>query len=571
MRHLISLMLILNSSGLIASSPVLAADIRIAPTLRPASGMIQLTAVKPQITQVLPQTCVHRGETITIEGSNFGAATGRSIDLLSGGASISTIASSLTSWGANSITVTVPNTIQLQDGQWYGVGIKQDGQAGWLSNVDKGFTLCASTQSATTTSPTTSTTSEPAASSSIENPTASPATPTTNLATPAASGSLLQAQFPPPPQDLPPPPPKEDKTIEANEVVVLSSNLQEAKTLQTQVQALGLGIKRRRVLKGLGFVVTVLRVPKENTSGNALLSLRTAMPKVWADVNHRYELQGTQTNAYARRLLGWQATSRCGVRVRIGVIDTNVDMQLPALHGHAITQHSFLAAGITAAPPDHGSAIASLLVATPQPSGLAGLVPDAQLYIANIFRDRGDKTIDTTAEWIVSALDWLVQQKVSVINLSLGGPRNLLVEAAVQQVLKQGIEVVAAAGNGGESGSPVYPAAQPGVVAVTAVDAQLSIYKHATHGSYITFSAPGVDIWTAAPGKDGVYVSGSSYAAPFVTAALAIVHQAKPKASWPVLIEKMEHSARDLGTAGKDPVYGWGLVQASGCRPSKHR
>jgi subtilisin family serine protease len=111
----------------------------------------------------------------------------------------------------------------------------------------------------------------------------------------------------------------------------------------------------------------------------------------------------------------------------------------------------------------------------------------------------------------------------------------------------------------------MYPAAQPGVVAVTAVDARRHIYKYATQGKYITLSAPGVDIWTATPGKPGVYVSGTSYAAPFATAALASAHLARPKQSWSALEHRLEKGARDLGAPGKDSVFGWGLVQMMGC------
>jgi minor extracellular protease Epr len=355
---------------------------------------------------------------------------------------------------------------------------------------------------------------------------------------------LLQSPFLPPPQNLPPPPPEEDKTMEPGEVVVVSGNMNEAQALATQAQALGLEIKRRSVLKGLGFVVTVLRVPKKTAAGSALAGLRGAMPNVWADVNHRYKLQGAETNQYGRQMVGWTGAAHCGGGMRIGLLDSAVDKNHPALRGRAITEQSFLPAGIQPAPPDHGTATAALLVANPLASGLSGLVPDAHLYIANIFRDRGNKEIDTTAEWMALALDWLVNQQVLVINMSLGGPRNLLVEAAILRLQERGIAVVAAAGNGGEQGPPVYPAAQLGVVAVTAVDAKLNIYKHATHGDYIAFSAPGVDIWSAAPGRDGVYLSGTSYATPFVTAAMASAQLASPKAIWPALERQLQGTAR---------------------------
>ena len=92
---------------------------------------------------------------------------------------------------------------------------------------------------------------------------------------------------------------------------------------------------------------------------------------------------------------------------------------------------------------------------------------------------------------------------MTVINLSLGGPRNLLVEAALQRTMQQGIVVVAAAGNGGADAMPVYPAAQPGVIAITAVDANLKPYPRANRGDYIAYAAPGVDVWVATPGGTG--------------------------------------------------------------------
>ncbi|MGE5240611.1 MAG: S8 family serine peptidase [Bacteroidota bacterium] len=539
--------------------------------------MMQATGLKPQVNQIQPPGCVHRGDTITIQGINFGTGNGQTVSLYGGGV---TIDLAVSSWGANSISAAIPDVPGIRNGQSFTLGIQPAGHGGWLSNTDKTIVICgispvapaplrnvlplgAGSSAGTTTSGDDTSSDNSNDSSGYDNST----TPA-GAVPPTGGGSLLQSQLPPPPQNLPPPPRKEDKTIEPGEVIVVSSNMSEAQALATQAQTLGFGLKSRRILKGLGFVVTVLRAPSGNAAGNALASLRGAMPNVWADVNHRYELQGAETKDYGPRLLGWNGSPHCGGGMRIGLLDSTVDQDHPALRGRAITEQSFLAAGIRPAPPGHGTATAALLVANPQASGLSGLVPDAHLYIANIFRDRGHREIDTTAEWIVLALDWLASQRVSIVNMSLGGPRNLLVEAAVQRLQERGVAVVAAAGNGGEKGPPVYPAAQPGVVAVTAVDAKLNIYEHATHGDYIAFSAPGVDVWTAAPGRDGVYVSGTSYAVPFVTAALAQAHSANPKASWPALEHQLERAARDLGAPGKDAVFGWGLAQAAGCRAS---
>ncbi|HKQ29727.1 MAG TPA: S8 family serine peptidase, partial [Burkholderiales bacterium] len=97
------------------------------------------------------------------------------------------------------------------------------------------------------------------------------------------------------------------------------------------------------------------------------------------------------------------------------------------------------------------------------------------------------------------------------------------------------------------------------------VDAGMSPYKKASRGDYISFAAPGVDVWTTAPGKDGVYVSGTSYATPFVTAALIGARQGNQKVAWNPIVKQMQTKARDLGAPGKDTNFGWGLIQAPGC------
>lgn len=370
-------------------------------------------------------------------------------------------------------------------------------------------------------------------------------------------GSLLNSALPPPPQDLPSPP-KGDRGIEPRELLVISTSLEEAQALARQARALGFGIKRRRNLRGLGFIVTVLRPPQDARLGEALEVLRGSSPGLWADANHRYRLLGEEAKRYPARLVGWRASPSCGRDLSLGMIDTVPELDHPALQGRRIITLSFLPAGVRPAPPDHGTAVAALLVGDGP-----GLLPQARLYLAGVFRQRGKRAVDTTAELIVAGLDWLVTQKVRVINLGLGGPRNLLVEAAVARVLDAGIAVTAAAGNGGPQAPPVYPAAQPGVVAVTAVDARLAPYGRANRGEYIDFAAPGVDVWTAAPGARRIYATGTSYAVPFVTAALAATARKAPGRVWSEVLAGLAAGSRDLGAPGKDPVFGWGLVQAS--------
>ena len=399
--------------------------------------------------------------------------------------------------------------------------------------------------------------SQPATSNTETAPAAQPLG-----APPGSGGTLIGGPLPPPPQvdqgagtAL-----KEDVSVEPAEVVVASASMQEAQQLQQQAQALGLAIKRRAALGNLGLVISVFRVPQGATVEAALAQLRQALPSVWSDANHRYALEAGPA-VYGAKLIGWPAANHaCSGGARVGMVDTAVDLGHPAFKAGRVTLRSFLPSGIAPARANHGTAVASLLVG----DGGFGLLRGSRLYAAAVFRTRGDDGADTDAELVVRALDWLVGQHVSAVNLSFGGPRNRLVEAAVLRVEQLGVGVLAAAGNGGADAPPVYPAAQAGVIAVTALDARMQPYAHANHGDYIAFAAPGVDVWAAAPGGGGKYESGTSYAVPFATAIFAAARNAQPSSSWSALENTLQSRAKDLGPAGKDGTFGWGLIRAIG-------
>jgi minor extracellular protease Epr len=377
-----------------------------------------------------------------------------------------------------------------------------------------------------------------------------------------AGGSLLGSPLPPPPQaqqggaaaQI-----NEDVSVEPGEIVVVSASMQDAQQVQQQAQTLGLGIKRRAALGNLGLVVSVFRLPNGISVADALAQLRQALPNVWLDANHRYTLEAGP-EVYGPQVVGWPQGNRdCAGAPALGMIDTALDLRHPAFAGRNVKVRSFLPAGVAPAPAEHGTAIASLLVGQG-----GGLLPGAALHAASVFRRRGEHGADTAAELVARALDWLAGQKVVAINLSFGGPRNQLVEAAILRTEQLGIEVFAAAGNGGAGAIPVYPAAQAGVVAVTAVDAKLQPYAHANRGDYIAFAAPGVDVWTAVPGGGGKYESGTSYAVPYATAVFALARLSRPGASLSALEQALAAGAKDLGAPGKDSTFGWGLIRTIG-------
>jgi len=157
----------------------------------------------------------------------------------------------------------------------------------------------------------------------------------------------------------------------------------------------------------------------------------------------------------------------------------------------------------------------------------------------------------------------MVQKRVRVVNVSLAGDDNALMALAVRRASARGTVLIAAAGNAGPNAPPAYPGALPEVIAVTAVDQQGAVFAGANRGSYIAFAAPGVRIWVPTPDGQGRYETGTSFAAPFAlgTAALEMMQGAPADADR--LRERLAAKARALGTGGRNPTYGYGLVQAS--------
>jgi subtilisin family serine protease len=193
---------------------------------------------------------------------------------------------------------------------------------------------------------------------------------------------------------------------------------------------------------------------------------------------------------------------------------------------------------------DHATAVASLMVGAAGP--FRGAATGAGLYVADVY---GTTPAGGSAEAIARGLGWLAQNKVTVINISLVGPRNRLLEQAVAALNARNVVVVAAVGNDGPAAPPLYPAAYPGVLAVTAVNGRRQVLPEAGRGPHVDFAAPGADM--AAAGARGGYlaVRGTSFAAPLVAGLIA--RQGGR-------VEAL--TATDLGAAGLDPVYGRGLV-----------
>ncbi len=400
-------------------------------------------------------------------------------------------------------------------------------------------------------------------------PPPSPVTPdpATGSAFRGVQGSLLQrpaASFSAPGPNAPSSAAVRDEDLpyESRQVLVLDESMDNARRLAQQLGAGGYRLLRRRTL-AFGWVVSVLQIPAGARGEDVVGELRNAFPASLVDVNTRLRLLGEEApRTFAGEMVGWRSDNAvCASALRVGLIDTPVDVNHPALRGAPIRVKSVIPSGVPPAKADHGTAIAALLSGRPA-TVYGGLLPDSELIAVNVFRERDGGKVDTTSEWVIYALDTLVREDVVAINLSLGGPPNAVLDAATRAVADRRVFLVAAAGNDGATAAPVYPAAYPQVLAVTAIDAGGAVYPRANSGEYVDFAAPGVDVWSAAAGGSGRYYTGTSFAVPFVVGALVATRGHRGNVSLNDVYGELVSRVRDLGTPGRDPVFGWGLVRA---------
>jgi len=151
-----------------------------------------------------------------------------------------------------------------------------------------------------------------------------------------------------------------------------------------------------------------------------------------------------------------------------------------------------------------------------------------------------------------------------VINLSFAGPNDPALHRSLAAARKQGIVLVAAAGNAGPKSPPLYPAADPDVIAVTATDADDKLFEQSNRGDYVAIAAPGADILVV--NGDGGYeaLSGTSFSAAEVSGIVALMLQREPDLSPDKARDILMATAKDLGPKGRDPLFGAGLADAHG-------
>ncbi|MFT5710101.1 MAG: subtilisin family serine protease [Halioglobus sp.] len=310
----------------------------------------------------------------------------------------------------------------------------------------------------------------------------------------------------------------------------------------------GIGMRLAEVAAPSSFDITVARQGVIDVVG---------MGRAKVDLNHIYTAGAiaTDTGAGVSPRGAIELPSDIDdLQLKIGMVDSHVDTSHTSLGGSQIHQKSFVSKG-SEQPDSHGTAIASMLAANS--SEYTGLAPSAIVFAASVFEKNEERGEFASTVSLVLALDWLVSSGVDVINISLAGPPNTLLELALHQAEKRDVLIIAAAGNGGPLAKPLYPAAYDSVIAVTAVDTKGQVFRLANRGSYLDLAAPGVGMRHALAGGGYASSSGTSFAVPFVVTAAARLRSLQPSVN---ARELLNVAAKDLGPVGRDEIYGYGLL-----------
>ncbi|CCD87627.1 conserved exported protein of unknown function, putative subtilisin-like serine protease [Bradyrhizobium sp. ORS 285] len=282
--------------------------------------------------------------------------------------------------------------------------------------------------------------------------------------------------------------------------------------------------------------------------------------------NYRYALQQSATPAegdpaqYALAKLRLPEAHKLaqGSNVTIAVIDSAVDLKHPEFADASFDTYDAL--GGDEGPHVHGTGIAGVIVSHKR---LMGSAPYARIIAIRAFGvGKKGGGAESSSYVILKALDYAALHGAQIINMSFAGPKDAVIERAIAAVAAKEVVMVAAAGNAGAKSPPLYPAANPNVIAVSATDTRDQLLPASNRGNYIALAAPGADIFLPAP--DGKYqiISGTSFSAAYVSGLAALVLERNPSLKPETVRTVLTRTARDLGSPGQDDLFGAGEADA---------
>jgi hypothetical protein len=245
-----------------------------------------------------------------------------------------------------------------------------------------------------------------------------------------------------------------------------------------------------------------------------------------------------------------------GMNVTIAVIDSGIDVSHPEL-ANTIAD-TFDALGSKEGPHVHGTGIAGAIAAHGR---LMGSAPEARIIAIRAFSNTSGGA-ESSSYIIIKSLNYAVLHGAQIINMSFAGPKDMLIERGIAATAARDVVLVAAAGNAGPKSPPLFPAANPNVIAVSGTDAQDRLFTASNRGVHIALAAPGTDIFLPAPDQKYQMTSGTSFSAAYVSGIAALLLERNPTLKPNEVRAILTTTARDLGTPGKDDQFGYGQADA---------
>jgi hypothetical protein len=244
-----------------------------------------------------------------------------------------------------------------------------------------------------------------------------------------------------------------------------------------------------------------------------------------------------------------------GRGVLVAVVDSAIDVNHPDLAGAFVEQ--FDAVGRREKPHFHGTGMVGAIAAHHR---LMGIAPEAKILAIQAFSGTTRQSPEATTKQILAGLDWAVRKGARVINMSFAGPYDPMLALAMKNAHAKGVVLIAASGNLGPKSPPLYPAADPNVIAVTAVDESDRLFAHAVRGPHVAVAAPGVDVMVPAPDETYQLTTGTSVAAAHVSGVAALLIEHHPNVDAATILEVLTSTAQKLNPKGRDDQFGWGLI-----------
>jgi subtilisin family serine protease len=254
----------------------------------------------------------------------------------------------------------------------------------------------------------------------------------------------------------------------------------------------------------------------------------------------------------------WAKTKGQGIKV--AVLDTGCQLDHPDLSGQIIDSADFTGDGVDDKN-SHGTHVSGIIAAREDGQGIVGVAPKCKLLIGKVLNNSGAGA----STWIARGVRWAYQKGAHIISMSLGSSSySREIHDAIKEAVANNVIVVAAAGNSGP-GTINYPGAHPEVVCVGAVDAAGRIANFSSQNKEVDVAAPGVNILSTIPRNRWAKMSGTSMATPLVAGVAALVQSWRLEQNLGLLKpadfqDLLRKSSVDFGTIGKDPAFGWGLV-----------